>query len=330
MFMSTLVNAQELISTEAARAATLFPTIPRNAQKESWSEWSGRAALDWKFAEDQLVYVSASRGFKGGEFNGGALLDISEATIADPEFLNNYELGYKGTFLDRRLRFDITGFFMEYDDQQVLISNPTPFGFLPSLQNAGASEIKGFEFELHAQPTENWYLQVGGGYLDAEFTEFFDPAIGLERAGNKLPHAPEWNFNAIVRYETPLQDGSLGLQLDGFYNRLAFDGIDGHTRMIGSTANALFSLPGAVAHPYLIGGVGVYNMQATLDGFGSGSDTKFGFNGGLGVDVGVGSAKLYAEGRLHAIMKGTVDSQSLEETTAYMVPLTVGLRWSLR
>jgi hypothetical protein len=46
--------------------------------------------------------------------------------------------------------------------------------------------------------------------------------------------------------------------------------------------------------------------------------------------VGVGPAKLYAEGRLHAIMKGTVDSQSLEETTAYMVPLTVGLRWSLR
>ena len=217
MFNSTLVDAQELISTEAARAATLFPTIPRNAQKENWSEWSGRAALDWKFAEGQLVYVSASRGFKGGEFNGGALLDISEATIADPEFLNNYELGYKGTFLDRRLRFDITGFFMEYDDQQVLISNPTPFGLLPSLQNAGASEIKGFEFELHAQPTENWYLQVGGGYLDAEFTEFFDAAIGLDRAGNKLPHAPEWNFNAIVRYEAPLQNGSLGLQLDGWW-----------------------------------------------------------------------------------------------------------------
>ncbi|HEY9444406.1 MAG TPA: hypothetical protein VIQ25_14315 [Gemmatimonadales bacterium] len=137
-------------------------------------------------------------------------------------------------------------------------------------------------------------------------------------------------YNATISAQFKPAASPLGLQLDGFYNRLAFDGIDGHTRMIGSTANALFSLPGAVAHPYLIGGVGVYNMQATLDGFGSGSDTKFGFNGGLGVDVGVGSAKLYAEGRLHAIMKGTVDSQSLEETTAYMVPLTVGLRWSLR
>jgi iron complex outermembrane receptor protein len=217
MFQSQLVNYQELISTEQARAATLFPTIPRNSQKTDWSEWSGRVALDWKFAEDQLLYVSASRGFKGGEFNGGALLDISEATIADPEFLNNYELGYKGTLLDRRLTFNVTGFFMDYQDQQVLISNPTPFGLLPSLQNAGASEIKGFEFELHAQPTENWYLQLGGGYVDAEFTDFFDPTIGLDRAGNKLPHAPEWNFNAVVRYEAPLENGRVGLQLDGWW-----------------------------------------------------------------------------------------------------------------
>ena len=84
-----------------------------------------------------------------------------------------------------------------------------------------------------------------------------------------------------------------------------------------------------MAHPYLIGGLGMYNMKATQDGVSSGSDTKFGFNGGLGMDLGVGPAKLYAEGRLHAIMKGSVDSQSLKETTAYMIPLTVGLRWSL-
>jgi hypothetical protein len=123
----------------------------------------------------------------------------------------------------------------------------------------------------------------------------------------------------------------IGFQVDGFYNRFGLDGIDGHTRMIGATANALFALPGAVAHPYLIGGVGVYNSKASLDGVeGSASATKFGLNGGLGVDVGVGPAKLYAEGRLHAIMKGAVDSESLEETTAYMIPLTVGLRWSLR
>ena len=134
-------------------------------------------------------------------------------------------------------------------------------------------------------------------------------------------------YNATISAQFKPAASPLGLQLDGFYNRLAFDGIDGHTRMIGSTANALFSLPGAVAHPYLIGGVGVYNMQATLDGFGSGSDTKFGANAGAGFDFKMGAASLYAEGRFHAIFKAAVDGETLEETTAYMIPLTVGLRF---
>jgi opacity protein-like surface antigen len=166
-----------------------------------------------------------------------------------------------------------------------------------------------------AQAQSNLSLGVGGGAVV--------PTGSLADIGKT-----GWNATLSARLKPA--PSPIGFQLDGFYNRFAFDGIDGHTSILGASANALFALPGVIAHPYLIGGLGVYNMRASVDGVGSGSDTKFGFNGGLGVDVGVGPAKLYAEGRLHAIMKGTVDSQSLEETTAYMVPLTVGLRWSLR
>ena len=102
--------------------------------------------------------------------------------------------------------------------------------------------------------------------------------------------------------------------------------------MIGGTANAVFAFPSAaVARPYLIGGLGLYNGKTSLDGFGSTeSQTKFGANAGAGFDLKLGSAALYAEGRFHAIFKGAVDTETLDETTAYMIPLTVGLRWSLR
>jgi opacity protein-like surface antigen len=166
-----------------------------------------------------------------------------------------------------------------------------------------------------AQAQSNLSLGVGGGAVI--------PTGSLADIGKT-----GWNATLSARLKPAVSP--IGFQLDGFYNRFAFDGIDGHTSILGASANAIFALPGLMAHPYLIGGLGMYNMKASVDGVGSGSDTKFGFNGGLGVDVGVGPAKLYAEGRLHAIMKGTVDSQSLEETTAYLVPLTVGLRWSLR
>lgn len=166
-----------------------------------------------------------------------------------------------------------------------------------------------------AQAQSNLSLGIGGGAVIPTGS-----MADISKTG--------WNANLSARFKPAVSP--IGFQLDGFYNRFAFDGIDGNTRILGATANALYAMPGAVAHPYVIGGLGMYNMKASLDGVGSGSDTKFGFNAGLGVDVGVGPAKFYAEGRLHAIMKGAVDSESLEETTAYMVPLTVGLRWSLR
>jgi outer membrane protein with beta-barrel domain len=121
----------------------------------------------------------------------------------------------------------------------------------------------------------------------------------------------------------------LGLQVDGFYSRLGLQNdIDGHSQMIGGTANAVYAFSSvSPARPYLIGGVGVYNHKLTIDQVGSGSDTKFGANAGAGFDFKLGAASLYAEGRFHAIFKAAVDAQTLEETTAYMIPLTVGLRF---
>jgi len=216
-FIASAVRLGAPIPVSDVLAAFAFPLIPPTGLQNDWLEWSGRAALDWAFAEDQMLYVSASRGFKGGEFNGGALFDLTEAAIADPEFMNNYEIGYKGTLLDGRLQANITGFFMEYNDQQVLISNPTAFGLLPNLQNAGSSEIKGFEFDLSLQPTEAWFVQFAGGYLDAQFTEFLDPTLGIDRSGNRLAHAPKWNLNGIVRYETPVSDGKFSAQVDWWW-----------------------------------------------------------------------------------------------------------------
>lgn len=217
-----LIPALEPTSAAQADAAALFPLIPPTRLEEDWVEWSGRIALDYAVSEDQMLYATVSRGFKGGEFNGGALLDIREATIADPEFLNNYEIGYKGDLLDRSLQLNLAAFYMEYEDQQVLITGATPFGLLPSLENAASSTIQGAEFEIKWQPNDSWFLLLGGAYLDAEFDDFFDPALGLDRSGNKLAHAPEWSVNGIVRFSQPAGGGVFAAQLDGNWNDAQF------------------------------------------------------------------------------------------------------------
>jgi opacity protein-like surface antigen len=136
-----------------------------------------------------------------------------------------------------------------------------------------------------------------------------------------------WSGSALVRVQPA--GSPLGLQVDAFYTRFGLEGgVDGHSRLIGGTANAVYAFPGAsMARPYLIGGVGLYNGKTTIDGFGSSeAQTKFGINAGAGFDFGVGRARLFAEGRFHAIMKGVTDVSTGDEKTAYMIPITVGVR----
>ena len=99
--------------------------------------------------------------------------------------------------------------------------------------------------------------------------------------------------------------------------------------MLGGTANAVFAFPSASPiRPYLLAGPGLYNGKTTIDGLGSSeSQTKLGMNAGAGFDFGMGKAQLFAEARFNAILKGTVDATSGAEKTAYMIPLTVGLRF---
>lgn len=135
-----------------------------------------------------------------------------------------------------------------------------------------------------------------------------------------------WNATAVARFKPPV--APLGLQVDAFYNRFGLEGgVDGHNRVIGATANAVFAFPSvSPVRPYLLGGVGLYNQKVTI-GDASGSESKFGLNAGAGFDFALGSAKLFADARFHAILKGSVDSETFEEATAYMIPVTLGLRF---
>jgi hypothetical protein len=122
----------------------------------------------------------------------------------------------------------------------------------------------------------------------------------------------------------------VGFQLDGMYQRFgvenAPDNFDGATQIIQGTANVVYTFTTAEAstfHPYLIGGVGIYNAKPTGDDFqaivGDESSTDFGVNAGAGFDFQAGSVGLFVEGRFHNIFSDGSD--------ANFVPITVGVRF---
>jgi len=117
--------------------------------------------------------------------------------------------------------------------------------------------------------------------------------------------ADKMGINILGVFETPLANSPLYLRVDG---------ASGTTGILGGTASALyhFSAPNAQARPYLLGGLGIYNVDP-----GAGSETKIGYAFGGGVTFNIGGFNAFAEARYTSVQT------SVSSTT--FVPLTVGL-----
>ena len=151
-------------------------------------------------------------------------------------------------------------------------------------------------------------------------SEGFRFGLGL---GATLPTGSYGDFdkmglNILGVFETPLANSPLYLRVDGLYSSTAHDGAGatGSTSILGGAASALyhFSAPAAQARPYLLGGLGIYNVDP---GGTAGSETKLGFGFGGGVTFSLSGFNAFAEARYLSIQTSG--------SSFTLIPLTVGM-----
>ncbi len=166
--------------------------------------------LDWRPNEDSLIYVSASRGFKGSALDTRpvyALVPVDnvisslEETQLEPESLDAWEIGYKGTLFDGQVQLDAAAFFYEYENLQQFV---TTMGN-PVLENAPESEILGLDANLNYGNDHGLFIQAGISLLDSEVTEAGDSSF-VE--GAELASAPELSFNVLAAQEIQFDGGN--------------------------------------------------------------------------------------------------------------------------
>ncbi len=218
----------EFIRKEVADARLLLQTIPQTTVENSWSKWSGRGALSYEVVDDWFVYAGIARGFKGGDFNGGALFDPSEANLVNPELVTSYEIGTKGQSRDLRYTFDVSGFYYDFSDQQVGIFIPGSNATLQHLSNAAKTTVLGFEAAATVRPLDSLFMELKVGVLDAEFKRFQldpnDPATNY--AGNRTASSPKFSMAGTGRYTVPVRYGDFGAQVDFSYTGSHFFSVD--------------------------------------------------------------------------------------------------------
>jgi iron complex outermembrane receptor protein len=190
------------------------PLVPFARMKDTFKSFSWRVAADYNVTDDVLAYASIDKGFKAGGFNIGIITSVAERTQVDPEYLTSYEIGIKSTLFDRRLRLNVSAFYYDYTDLQVLSVNRQAGSTVPTLglDNAADAEIKGIELEATALPTDWLDLGLNLGILDAKYKNYLsgaiDPETGEPRdfSGNRLPGAPKFTLSTFAQVTIPVGD----------------------------------------------------------------------------------------------------------------------------
>lgn len=217
----------------SAPLGSVMPASDPNHVEADWEEDTYRLGAQYFIDDDNMLFASWATGYKMGgmyEMADTCANGCLELLTYEPEHVQTYELGYKGTLFDERVRLGVTAFYSDYTDMQntgdkVVGSNQNPdsanYGepvTAWTTDNLAESEIKGIEVEFDTIPWENGRLSGYFAWLGTQITEdgsFTDSYACAERniygqaacgsagndsiVGNQLPFSPE--FSVTVNYE---------------------------------------------------------------------------------------------------------------------------------
>lgn len=189
-----------------------------NDRSADFKDFSPKATISYKPNNDLLFFATASRGFKSGGTQTSNNVNLSNNF--EPETLWNYELGSKFDLFDRRLRVDVTAFYMKWKDVQQTIR----FQFIDpvsgllrgvsGIANAAAADSYGVEGSFDLRVTDQLTLSGNAGYNKSKFKDYKNALIDgvvIDISGRPLVNAPKITVGSQLQYKR-----EINANLDGF------------------------------------------------------------------------------------------------------------------
>ena len=228
------INVPEPDSWLGGYWAYIFTTDGDIRSSNDWSDTTVRLVGRWHVSDSGMVYASYTEGYKSGGFGSFSLVDADgervtgeyDASQADgfrsrqfePESVDSYEIGYKGTVFGGTTDLAINGFFYDYTDLQISFFD-TDSG-ANTVENVGQVDGMGLEAALTTRFNDNWDLYLGLSWLDTE-------AKGVQQVcdgddvdaceGSSLFWAPDFAGAAVLNGRFPMGSGQLHTSLEAFW-----------------------------------------------------------------------------------------------------------------
>ena len=181
--------------------------------KAKWTETTPKLGLRYQPSDDAMFYASYSEGFKSGGFfarQANYLIDPSY----EPEYVKNYEFGWKTTLQDGRMIFNGAIFRSDYDDKQESILIPVDLSNVATVvRNASSLEMTGLELEVMYQVTQAWNVMATYGYLDSEYADYLADLTGdnivTDNSALVPRNTPKNTFGLTTSYTAKVGNGDL-------------------------------------------------------------------------------------------------------------------------
>lgn len=170
--------------------------------KDYFTQFTPKVSLQYTFMSEDVVYFSASKGYKAGGFNPTA--QLKDDYSYDPERSWSYEVGAKTSCFDKLISTDVSLFYIRWTNQQISQTQPDGKGYI--LRNAGRSASKGAEIAMHINPLASLSFHLTYGYTQAKFRRYEDSQKGINYNDNSLPMVPKHTFSLSADYVIKLKD----------------------------------------------------------------------------------------------------------------------------
>lgn len=156
---------------------------------DDWDAFLPKGIFSWTITEDAMIYASVAKGYLAGGLN--AYENNKDNAKFDEQTVIDYEIGAKTTWLDNKLLFNATLFYMDIKDMHVY-SSPSPYVWVAS--NAARAHSQGIEIDARIRPMQGLDITTQFGWIDAEYDDY-------KNFTGKIPQrTPEYTLNFAVQY----------------------------------------------------------------------------------------------------------------------------------
>ncbi|KRB95256.1 MULTISPECIES: TonB-dependent receptor [unclassified Sphingomonas] len=178
-------------------------SAPGSSSDESVTTYLANAR--YRFSRNVTAYARFATGYRPGGPNF-RVIDPATGNPSNPTFrsdsLDSYEAGIKAETADRSFGVDLSGYYIDWKDIQLL----SPVAGVTNFANGPGAHIKGAELTLTARPDRGFVATGTFAYNDGKLTEAV-PLLGA-RKGERLPNTPHVTASVNVDYtvfDSPLK-----------------------------------------------------------------------------------------------------------------------------